>query len=213
MDLYLDTADVEAIRRASRTGLLAGVTTNPSHIAKTKRTFTEVVEEIVSLPLGHVSVEAVGTSTEDLVAEAERMAAFGPQVVVKIPMTAQGMAAVSILEERKIPTNVTMCFSPTQSFLAMKAGASYVSIVLGRLERIAHESEPLIQDTMAIKCAYGFPSRIIAGSIKSIPTVLSCLRAGVDIATVPESIFFQLFEHPLTDAALAQFEEDWKTVR
>ncbi len=214
MKLFLDTADVTSIRRASATGLLDGVTTNPSHVAKAGRIFEDVIEEICSLVPDHVSVEAVADSTEGLVAAARRLVSIGRQVVIKIPMTPDGLRAVPVLErEHRIRTNVTMVFSPTQALLAMKAGASFVSIVLSRLENVAIESDRLIDDTMTIKRQYGFKSEIIAGSLKTQPTLLHCLRAGVDIATIPEELFNLLFQHPLTEMGLAQFNRDWAQVR
>ena len=213
MRIFLDTADVEAVRKALATGLVDGVTTNPSHIAKTGRSFLEVVHGFCELGLEHVSVEAMGESTEELVEDAERVAATASCVVVKIPMTPEGMAAVPILEkEKKVQTNVTMVFSPAQASLAMKAGASYVSIVLSRLENFGHESETLIEDCIAIQHSYGFSSRIIAASIKTQPTLMACLRSGVDVVTVPVDVFWQMFRHPLTDAGLEQFQADWLKV-
>ena len=213
MKLFLDTADISSIRRASATGLLDGVTTNPSHVAKARRVFEDIIQEICSLVPDHVSVEAVADSTENLVAEARRLVAIGRQVVIKIPMTRDGLRAVPVLErEHRIRTNVTMVFSPTQALLAMKAGASFVSIVLGRLENVAIESDRLIDDTMTIKRHCGFKSEIIAGSLKTQPTLLHCLRAGVDIATIPEDLFNLLFQHPLTEMGLAQFNRDWAQV-
>lgn len=214
MKLFLDTADVEAIRRAHATGLLDGVTTNPSHVAKANRIFEEVVVEICAIVPGHVSVEAVADTADGLVAEARRLAALAPQIVIKIPMTPEGLRAVPVLErEHRIRTNVTMVFSPTQALLAMKAGASFVSIVLSRLENVAIESDRLIDDTMAFRRAYEFNSEIIAGSLKTQPTLLNCLRAGVDIATIPEELFNQLWQHPLTELGLAQFSRDWAKVQ
>jgi len=214
MKIFLDTADVEAVRRVHATGLLDGVTTNPSHVAKAGRVFEDVVQEICSIVPEHVSVEAVADTAEGLVAEAERLATFGKQVVIKMPMTREGLRAVPELERiRHIRTNVTMVFSPTQALLAMKAGASFVSIVLSRLENVAIESDRLIDDTMAIKRQYAFTSEIIAGSLKTQPTLLHCLRAGVDIATMPEDLFNLMFQHPLTESGLAQFERDWAQVR
>jgi transaldolase len=214
MKLFLDTADVASIRRARATGLLDGVTTNPSHVAKTGRVFEDVVEEICTIVPQHVSVEAVADTTAGLVAEARRLAAFGKQIVIKIPMTREGLCAVPVLErEHRIRTNVTMCFSPTQALLAMKAGASFVSIVLSRLENAGIEADRLINDTMTFKRNYGFTSEIIAGSVKTQPTQLLCLRAGVDIATIPEDLFNLLWLHPLTELGLAQFDKDWAKVR
>jgi transaldolase len=213
MKIFLDTGDAEAIHKANDTGLIDGVTTNPSHIAKTQRKFTDVVKEICSILPGPVSVEAVSETTEGLIEEAVRLASIAPNVVVKIPMTVEGLKAVPILEEqKKVMTNVTMIFSSTQSFLAMKAGASFVSIVLSRLDAIANESDILVEDTVIIRNNFGFDSEIIAGSIKTQNHVLACLRAGVDIATMNPDLFFQMFKHPLTTEGLAQFAKDWAKV-
>ena len=213
MKIFLDTGDVEAIRKANDTGLIDGVTTNPSHIAKTQKKFNDVIEEICSIISGPVSVEAVSDTTENLIEDAVRLASIAPNVVIKIPMTVEGLRAVPILEEQKdIKTNVTMIFSSTQSFLAMKAGASFVSIVLSRLDAVANESDILVEDAAIIRNNYGFDSEIIAGSIKTQNHILTCLRAGVDIATMNPDLFFQMFKHPLTDAGLAQFARDWENV-
>ncbi|HCO92742.1 MAG TPA: fructose-6-phosphate aldolase [Phycisphaerales bacterium] len=213
MKIFLDTGDVEAIRKACDTDLIDGVTTNPSHIAQTKRKFGDVVEEICSIVPGPVSVEAVSETTEKLIEDAVRLASIAPNVVIKIPMTVEGLRAVPILEEQKnVKTNVTMIFSSTQSFLAMKAGASFVSIVLSRLDAVANESDILVEDAAIIRNNYGFDSEIIAGSIKTQNHILTCLRAGVDIATMNPDLFFQMFKHPLTDAGLAQFARDWENV-
>jgi transaldolase len=214
MKLFLDTADVDAIRRASATGLLRGVTTNPTHVSKTGREFVGLVKEICDIVPGHVSVEAMGESTDELVAEGRNLAKLAPPIVVKIPMTPEGMAAVSILEkEHKVRTNVTMVFSATQAFLAMAAGASFVSLVLSRLEAVGQPIEQFVEDTMTIQGRYGFESEILAASIKTQPCLLTCLRAGVDVATLPPPVFDQLFEHPLTRAGLEQFAKDWEAVR
>lgn len=213
MKIFLDSADVEAIRRARATGLVDGVTTNPSKIAETGRSFVEVVKEICGVVPGPVSVEAVADSKDELIEKGVEIAQLAPNIVVKIPMTVEGLIAVPILEQEKnIRVNVTMAFSSTQAYLAMKAGASYVSIVLSRLDACGFESDLLVQDAVTIKENYGYASEIIAGSLKTQNHVLLCLRAGVDIATVPEALFFQMFKHPLTDLALAQFAEDWKKV-
>lgn len=213
MKIFLDTGDVEAIRQAYGTGLIDGVTTNPSHIAKTQREFRSVVEEICSIVPGPVSVEAVSDTADRLLEEAVRLAEIAPNVAVKIPMTVEGLRAVPVLEQQKnVKTNVTMIFSSTQSFLAMKAGASFVSIVLSRLDAVANESDILVEDAVTIRNNYGFDSEIIAGSIKTQNHILTCLRAGVDIVTMNPDLFFQMFKHPLTTEGLAQFAEDWKKV-
>lgn len=213
MKIFLDTADAESVRRAQATGLLDGVTTNPSKIAASGRESRGVVAEICSLTPGPVSAEAMGETTGELIADARQIAAIAPNVVVKIPMTVAGLAAASVLEsEERIRVNLTMVFSATQALLAMKTGASIVSIVLSRLDAVANESEILVRDAVTIKRNYGFRSQILGGSVKTQNQVLCCLRAGVDVVTVPESLFFQMFRHPLTDAGLAQFAEDWKRV-
>jgi transaldolase len=213
MKLFLDTANVADIARGMKTGLIKGVTTNPSHVAATGEIFEDVVRRICELGPEHVSAEAMADSTDGLVAEAERVAALAPQIVVKIPMTRTGLVAVQQLKKRGVRTNVTMVFSPTQAFLAMSAGADYVSIVLSRLEKVGIESDRLVEDTMAIKNNYGFASEVLAASIKSQPTLLTCLRAGVDIATIPPILFDDLYLHPLTANGLSAFETDWRQVK
>ncbi len=212
MKIFLDTGDVEGIKRANDTGLLDGVTTNPTHIAKTGRKFQDVVKEICGIVSGPVSVEAVAETAEDLVRKAEKAAQLAPNIAIKIPMTVDGLKAVPVLEDKGIKCNVTMIFSATQSYLAMKAGATFVSIVISRLDAVCNEGDILISDAVTIKRNFGFSSEVLAGSLKTQNHVLSCLRAGVDIVTIPESLFFQMYKHPLTDVGLAQFAEDWQRV-
>jgi len=162
---------------------------------------------------GPVSAEAVAEGTDELIAAAEEIAAIAPNVVIKIPMTPAGLKAVPVLEQQKsIKTNVTMIFSSTQAFLAMKAGAGFVSIVLSRLDAVANESYILVEDAAVIKANYGFTSEIIAGSVKTQNHVLNCLRAGIDIVTLSPPFFWLLYKHPLTDSGLAQFAQDWESV-
>ena len=213
MKIFLDSADVEAVRKAHETGLLDGVTTNPSKVAESGRKFREVVAEICTITPGPVSAEAMAETADALVAEAQEIASIAPNVVVKLPMTRAGLTAAGILEKDKnIRVNVTMIFSSSQSFLAMKSGASFVSIVLSRLDAISNESDILIEDAVTIKNNYGFGSEIIAGSVKTINHVLNCLRAGVDVVTIPDSLFSQMFKHPLTDSGLAEFAKAWQSV-
>ena len=213
MKIFLDTADVEAVRKAQATGLLDGVTTNPSKIAETGRKFEEVVTEICEICPGPISAEAMADTTEDLVKEAQRLGEIAPNIVVKVPMTVDGLTAAGILEkEKNIRVNVTMIFSSTQTLMAMKTGASYVSIVLSRLDAVGNESDTLINDAVVLKHNYGFESEIIGASLKTQNHVLGCQRAGVDIITIPDTLFFQMFKHPLTDIGLAQFADVWKTV-
>lgn len=213
MKIFLDTADVEEIRRANDTGLLDGVTTNPSIVAKANRRLEDVIGEICGIVSGPVSVESASSSAADLIADGERLASIAPNVVIKMPMTQEGLQATQVLEREKgIKVNVTMIFSATQAALAMKTGASFVSIVLSRLDAVGNESEALVSDAATVKMNYGFTSEIIAGSMKTQNHVLACLRAGVDIVTIPESLFLQMFRHPLTDAGLAQFAKDWDRI-
>ncbi len=213
MKIFLDTGDVDAIRKAAATGMIDGVTTNPSIMAKTGRGFRETIAEICGIIPGPVSAEAMSETAEGMIEEAQEIASIAPNVVVKIPMNVEGIKAVPVLEkEKNIKTNVTMTFAAPQVLLAMKAGASFVSIVLGRLDAIAGESDVLVMDAVELKNNYGFQSQIIAGSMKTQNHILSCLRAGIDIVTVTDTLFFQMFEHPLTDIALDQFAEDWEKV-
>jgi len=213
MRIFLDTGDVEAVRKAAKTGLVDGVTTNPSHIARTGRKFTDLVREMCRIVTGPVSAEVLSETAEGMVGEAREIAGIAPNVVVKIPMTVEGLKAVPVLEEEcHIGTNVTMVFSAAQAFLAMKAGARFVSIVLSRLDAVGNESHILVEDAVTIKNNYAFASDIIAGSIKTQNHVLVCLRTGIDIVTICPELFFQLFEHPLTDMGLVQFAKDWQTV-
>ena len=213
MKLFLDTADVESIRRANDTGLLDGVTTNPAKVAETGRKFQEVIKEICSIVSGPVSAEAVADKAEDIIREAEKLAAIAANVVNKVPMTVEGLKAARILEEKGIPVNVTMIFSPDQALLAMKTKARFVSIVLSRLDKMGVNSLALVEDSVRIKQNYGFTSGILAASIKTRLSVLDCMRAGVDIISIPESLFFQLFEHSLTTQGLMEFDSLWSKVR
>jgi transaldolase len=213
MKIFLDTGDIESIRKANATGLISGVTTNPTHLRNTGRGFRETAKEICDEISGTVSVEAVGERADDLIRHAQEIAKIAPNIVVKIPMTVEGLKAVPVLsKELNIKTNVTMIFSSTQVFLAMKAGATYASIVLSRLDAVANESSTLIYDAVTIKKNYGFGSEVLAASLKTQNHVLDVLRAGIDIASLPVSLFFQMYQHPLTDAGLAQFAKDWQEV-
>ncbi len=212
MKIFMDTGDVESIRRAYDTGLVDGITTNPSHIAKSGRPFKDVVKEICSIVPGPISVEAMGDTAEELVAAAEDIAQLASNIAIKIPMNVEGIKAVPVLEAKGIKTNVTMIFSSTQCALAMKAGATFVSLVLSRLDNVAIESDILIEDSVLIKHNYGFDSQILTASLKTQNHVLSSWRAGAEIITIPESLLFQMYNHPLTDSGLAQFKKDWETV-
>jgi transaldolase len=213
MKVFLDTSIVSEIKKGADTGLVYGVTTNPSIIAKSGRKFLEVIKEITEIIDDHISVEVMAEDAAGMVAEAVEYKKLGPQIAIKVPMTVEGLKAVPILEfEKDIRVNVTMVFSAAQACLAMKAGASYVSIVLSRLDAIGTESIQLINDTMLIKENYGFDSEIIAGSVKTQNQLLDCMRAGVDIATIPMSLFEQMYQHPLTASGIEGFKKDWAKV-
>ena len=213
MRIFIDSADVEAIRKAYDTGLVDGVTTNPSFIAKSGRKFTDVVKDICSVVKGPVSVEVMAETCEGMVEDAQKVAELSSNIAVKIPMTVEGLKAVPILEQdKKIQTNVTMIFSSTQCYLAMKAGASYVSIVLSRLDAIANESVILLEDAVTVKSNYGYSSNILAASLKTQNHLLASLRVGADVVTIPDTLFFQMYKHPLTDSGLDAFSKDWAKV-
>ncbi len=213
MKLFLDTANVAAIRRAQDTGLLRGVTTNPVKIAETGKDFLKLMEQICSVVSGPVSAEAVAHRAGDIIRVAEKLSSISPNIVIKVPMNVEGLKAASILEKEKdIRVNVTMVFSADQATLAMMTGATFVSLVLSRLDAIGSESEILLEDTVAIKKNYAFSSEILAASLKTRNHAINCFRAGVDAISVPESLFFEMFDHPLTIQALAQFDEAWKKV-
>jgi transaldolase len=214
MKIFLDTADVEAIRRAADTGLLDGITTNPSKLAAAARPYRDVVREICGIVKGPVSVEAVAPDAAGLVRAAVDIAKLAPNVVVKVPVTPEGLKAARALEaDHGVRVNVTMVFAVDQALLGLKTGASFVSVVLSRLDAISCDSLALVEDTMAVKRAYGFRSELIAASLKHRVHVLGCLRAGCDIVTIPEDLFFQMYRHPLTDQGLAEFDRDWEKVR
>ena len=210
MKLFLDTADLEAIKRANDTGLLDGITTNPSKVLETGKNFTYLIREICKLVKGPVSAEAVADNTDDIVAEAVKISDIAANVVIKVPMTTQGLRASIELYKRGIKTNVTMVFSPDQALLAMKTNPAFVSIVLSRLDKIGGDVKALIEDTMKIKHNFGFKAEILAASIKTRKDAIDCMRAGVDIISVPENTFFDLFRHPQTDQGLAEFDIAWK---
>lgn len=212
MKLFLDTGDIEAIKRGVDTGLITGVTTNPTHIVKTGRKFQDVVKEICEIVPGSVSVEAVAEDANGLVSEAKRIAQLSDKIAIKIPMNVEGLKAVPILKDLGIKTNVTMVFSSTQAYLAMLAGATFVSLVLSRLDAVANESEILVQDSVNIKNNYNFESKILTASLKTQNHMLTSLRWGADIATIPDTLLFQMYKHPLTDAGLSQFQIDWEKV-
>ncbi|SFN08505.1 fructose-6-phosphate aldolase [Thermodesulforhabdus norvegica] len=216
MKFFIDTANLDEIRAAHELGVLDGVTTNPTLVAKEgisgREGFKKHIKAICELVKGPVSAEAVSTRAEDLIAEAEELAAIDPHVVVKIPMTKEGLKAVKVLSEKGIKTNVTLVFSPLQALLAAKAGATYVSPFVGRLDDIASPGMNLIREVVDIYSNYLIETEIIVASIRNPLHVLEAAKMGADIATIPFKVIEQLLKHPLTDAGIEKFMCDWKKV-
>ena len=213
MKFFIDTANIDEIREANSLKILDGVTTNPTLIAKTGRPFIEVVKEILAeIPDKPVSLEVASTDYEGMVKEGEMLAELGDNVVIKIPMTVEGLKAVKHFETNNIKTNVTLVFSPAQALLAMKAGASYISPFVGRLDDISHTGLDLIADIKAIRDNYNFNTEIIVASVRHPLHVIESAVIGADIATIPFKVIAQLAKHPLTDIGLERFLKDWEAV-
>ena len=214
MKFFIDTANVEDIRKANDMGVICGVTTNPSLIAKEGRDFKEVIKEITSIVDGPISGEVKATTldAENMIKEGREIAAIHPNMVVKIPMTVEGLKAVKVLTAEGIKTNVTLIFSANQALLAARAGATYVSPFLGRLDDISQPGIELIQTIAEIFQIYGLETEIIAASVRSPIHVTDCALAGADIATVPYSVIAQMTKHPLTDQGIEKFQADYRAV-
>ncbi|HAA0391772.1 TPA: fructose-6-phosphate aldolase [Listeria monocytogenes] len=213
MRFFIDTANVEEIKKANRMGFISGVTTNPSLVAKEGRDFNEVIQEITSIVDGPISGEVVSLEADEMVAEGRVIAKIHPNMVVKIPMTGEGLAAVKVLTEEGIKTNVTLVFSATQALLAARAGATYVSPFLGRLDDIGDDGLVLIRDIADIFEIHGIPTEIISASVRHPIHVIECAKAGADIATVPFKVFEQMLKHPLTDSGIDKFLADWEAAK
>ena len=214
MKLFIDTANVEDIRKANDMGVISGVTTNPSLIAKEGRDFNEVIREITTIVDGPISgeVKATTVDAEGMIKEGREIAAIHPNMVVKIPMTVEGLKAVKVLSAEGIKTNVTLIFTANQALLAAEAGATYVSPFLGRLDDINQSGVDLIEEIVTIFDNYGYDTEIIAASIRNPVHVTECALAGADIATVPYSVIEQMTKHPLTDQGIERFQKDYKAV-
>ena len=210
MKFFLDTANVDEIRRGMDWGLVDGVTTNPSLVAKEGRDFEQVVKEIVTIVPGPVSAEVVSVTAPEMIEEAHRLAAWAPNIVVKIPLIPEGLKAVKVLSGEGIHTNVTLCFSPNQALLAAKAGGSYISPFVGRLDDAGNDGMRLVSEIKQIYDNYGFETEIIVASVRSPMAVAQAALIGADIATIPYKVMEQLFKHPLTDKGLDSFLADWK---
>ncbi|MBO8127920.1 MAG: fructose-6-phosphate aldolase [Peptococcaceae bacterium] len=213
MKLFLDTANVDEIREAASLGVISGVTTNPSLIAKEGRNFTDVVKEITSIVDGPVSAEVISTDAEGMIKEAEELAQIHPNVVIKIPMIGEGLKAVKVLEEKGVRTNVTLVFSANQALLAALAGASFVSPFVGRLDDAGHDGMQVVADIVDIFDFYGYETEVIAASIRHPLHCIQAAQAGAHIATVPYKVLQKMIKHPFTDVGLQRFLDDWKKVK
>lgn len=214
MKFFIDTANVEDIRKANDMGVICGVTTNPSLIAKEGRDFNEVIKEITSIVDGPISgeVKATTVDAEGMIREGHEIAAIHPNMVVKIPMTVEGLKAVKLLSSEGIKTNVTLIFTANQALLAAEAGATYVSPFLGRLDDINQPGIELVRTIAEIFAVYGYETEIIAASVRNPIHVTDCALAGADIATVPYKVIEQMTKHPLTDQGIEKFQADYKAV-
>ncbi|NLU41303.1 MAG: fructose-6-phosphate aldolase [Firmicutes bacterium] len=210
MRFFLDTANIEEIRVAHSWGVISGVTTNPSLVAKEGRVFKDVIKEICSIVDGPVSAEVIALQADAMVREARELASWADNVVIKIPMTPEGLKAVSVLSSEGIDTNVTLVFSPTQALLAARAGASYVSPFVGRLDDISSDGIKLVADIAEIYAIHGIDTEIIAASIRHPMHVIEAAKAGAHIATVPFPVLKSMAAHPLTDKGIERFLADWK---
>ncbi|HJV35073.1 fructose-6-phosphate aldolase [Geomonas sp.] len=212
MKFFIDTADVREIREANELGLVDGVTTNPSLIAKSGRRFEEVIKEITGIVDGPISAEVISLEHDGMISEALKLAEIHPNIVIKLPMTAEGLKATKTLHGKGIKTNVTLIFTPMQALLAAKAGATYVSPFVGRLDDISQDGMNIIGEIRSIFDNYGFDTEIIVASIRNPVHVLDSALIGADICTIPYSVMLQLAKHPLTDAGIKKFLEDWEKV-
>lgn len=209
MKFFLDTANVEEIKRINELGLVDGVTTNPTLISKEGRPFEEVIKDICSIVDGPVSAEVIGLKADEMIKEARVIATWAKNVVVKIPMTEEGLKAVNVLSKEDIKTNVTLIFTVAQGLMATKAGASFISPFLGRLDDIGSDGVKLVRNLRTVLDKYGYEAEIIAASVRNIGHLESVAEVGSHIATVPGSLFPKLWSHPLTDKGIEGFLEDW----
>jgi transaldolase len=210
MKFFIDTANIDEIKRANELGMVDGVTTNPSLVSKEGREFKGLIREICDIVDGPVSAEVVSSDAEGMIGEAKELAGLAKNIVVKIPMIEEGLKAVKILAQEGIQTNVTLCFSPVQALMAAKAGASYISPFVGRLDDISHTGMELVEQIITIYDNYGFETEVIVASIRNPLHVVDAAIMGADIATIPYKVITQLIRHPLTEIGLDKFLADWK---
>jgi transaldolase len=213
MEFFIDTAEVEEIRQANALGLVDGVTTNPSLIAKSGRDFKEVITEITGIVDGPISAEVIALDAEGMVSEGRELAKIHPNIVIKVPMTEEGLKATRIFSAEGIKTNVTLIFSPLQALLAAKAGATYVSPFVGRLDDVGHDGLEGVAQIRTIFENYGYTTKIIVASVRHPLHILNAALVAADICTIPFSVMKQLAKHPLTDVGIAKFMADWEKTK
>ena len=213
MRIFLDTANIDEIRQAARLGVVSGVTTNPSLVAKEKKAdMRAVIQEISSIVDGPISAEVLSLEPEAMIREARNVSSWSPNVVVKIPMSVAGLEAISVLSKEGIRTNLTLCFSVNQAILGAVAGATYVSSFVGRLDDIGHDGMQLVAEIVEVYGHYKLPTKVIAASIRHPLHVTAAAKAGAHIATIPYSVLMQMVKHPLTDIGITRFAEDWRRI-
>ncbi len=213
MKFFIDTANVEEIKKAASYGLLDGVTTNPSLVAKEGRDFIELLKEITKIVDGPISAEVVSLDYEGMLKEAKELAKIHDNIVIKVPLIKEGIKAVKTLSEEGIKTNVTLCFSAVQALLAAKAGATYISPFVGRLDDISHDGMGLIQQIVQIYRNYDFDTQVLVASVRHPLHLVDAALMGAHVATIPFAVIEKLFKHPLTDIGLEQFLNDWKKLK
>jgi len=213
MKIFIDTANLEEIKNANELGILDGVTTNPSLLAKEGREPIKQIKEICKLVKGPISAETVGTTAEGMVEDARKLSKIAPNIVVKIPMGKEGLKAVKVLSKEGIKTNMTLVFSVNQGILAAKAGATYASPFIGRLDDIGHEGIQIVRELVQIFKTYGFKTQVIVASIRHPLHVIEAAKAGAPVATVPFEVIEKMVRHPLTDIGIKKFLDDWKKLR
>ncbi len=213
MRIFLDTANIEQIKQAAKLGVISGVTTNPSLVSKEGTTdYEKIIKTICSIISGSVSVEVLSEDTESMVKEARVKASWAPNVTIKIPATAAGLQAISSLRKENIETNMTLCFSVNQALLGALAGATYISVFVGRLDDTGHDGMQVVKDTVEIFEHYKLPTKVIAASIRHPLHCVAAAKAGAHIATVPYNVLMLMMQHPLTDVGISRFLADWKRV-
>jgi len=214
MRIFLDTANIEEIRKAAKLGVISGITTNPSLMAVEKSTdMKSVIQEISSIIDGPISAEVLSTEPDDMIQEAREVFSWASNIAVKIPMSASGIEAISVLSKEGITTNLTLCFTVNQAILGALAGATYISPFVGRLDDIGHDGIQLVEDIINVYDMYCLETEVIAASIRHPLHVTAAARAGAHISTVPYKVLMKMIDHPLTDAGIARFTEDWQNIQ